>query len=205
MKRLGFLTLTAVFSIGAAAGLKNLSSASARAQFETPTPTSVSPTGIYITVSTDEPFANVRMGPSSTMFAKVGILYPGESAPALGRSPGGDWIQIVFPGAPDNKGWIYSPLVRVTGGTLQIVEPPPTPVPPPTSTIDPTLAAQFTILPTSTRLATFTPAPTFAPVTAEATEAPVEQTQSVPLAIIIMTLGGFGIATFLTSLFIKRR
>ncbi len=169
----------------------------------TPAP-QVSSSGIYITVITDEPQINVRMGPSSSIYPIVGILVRGAVAPALGRSPGGDWVQIEYVGAPNNTGWVYSPLVEVSGGTLQIVEPPPTPVPPPTSTIDPTLAAQFNILPTNTRLPTFTPPPSLvAPVYTETIPPP--GTDSVPMAVIIMSLGAFGVVGFIGSLFIRRR
>jgi len=160
--------------------------------------------GIYITVITDEPQINVRMGPSSTTYPIVGILVQGAVAPALGRSPGGDWIQIEYAGAPDNVGWVYSPLVEVSGGVLQIVEPPPTPVPPPTSTIDPTLAAQFNIIPTNTRLPTFTPPPSV--VVPEYTQASMEaDADSIPMAVIIMSLGAFGLVCFIASLFLGRR
>jgi hypothetical protein len=164
----------------------------------------ISSTGIYITVITDEPQINVRMGPSSSIYPIVGILVRGAVAPALGRSPGGDWIQIEYVGAPNNAGWVYSPLVEVSGGILQIVEPPPTPVPPATATIDPTLAAQFDVLPTSTRLPTFTPPPSLvAPVY---TETPARaDADSVPMAVIIMSLGTFGVVGFVGSLFIRRR
>jgi|SRR5688572_1597714 len=172
-----------------------------------PTATSapqVSSTGIYITVITDEPQINVRMGPSSSIYPIVGILVRGAVAPALGRSPGGDWIQIEYAGAPNNVGWVYSPLVEVSGGVLQIVEPPPTPVPPPTGTIDPTLAAQFNIQPTGTRLPTFTPPPSLvAPVYTE-TAVPTS-TDSIPMAVVLMSLGGFGVVGFIVSLFIGRR
>jgi hypothetical protein len=175
------------------------------AQQPTGTPASVSsqPAGMYITVITDEPQINVRMGPGSAVYPVVGTLLRGATAPALGRSPGGDWIQIEFPGAPNNAGWVYSPLVSVSAGTLRIVEPPPTPVPPPTSTIDPTLAAQFNIVPTSTRLPTFTPPPALTvPVF---TERPVANLGSpVPLAGIILSLGVIGLLGMLFSLFWKR-
>lgn len=163
-----------------------------------------SPGGIFITVLSDEPFANIRIGPSASIFAVVGQLKPGDTAPALGRSPGGDWIQIEFAGAPNNKGWVYSPLVVLSPGTLQIVEPPPTPIPPATSTIDPTLAAQFSILPTGTRLPTFTPP---APLTTlEFTQTAVKsESNSIPLALIIFALGGFGVAGFIISVLLPRR
>jgi len=151
-----------------------------------PTDTPPPASGLFITVVTDEPFINVRMGPSSSVYPIVGQLVTGSVAPALGRSQGGDWIQIEFPGAPNNKGWVYSPLVVVSPpGSLQIAEPPPTPPQPPTATIDPTLAAQFSIEPTSTRLPTFTPAPSLTPSNFDMT--PVKDpTASVPPAAIII-------------------
>jgi hypothetical protein len=171
-----------------------------------PTPTTApQPGGMYITVITEEPQINVRMGPSSSIYPVVGTLARGETVPALGRSAGGDWVQIEFPGAPNNKGWVYSPLVSVSApGILQIVEPPPTPVPPPTATIDPTLAAQFSIAPTSTRLPTFTPPPSMTmPVYTQAI--PPTRQSPVSVGIIIIVLGTLGILGFVTSLFINRR
>ncbi|MBM3122352.1 MAG: SH3 domain-containing protein [Chloroflexi bacterium] len=91
----------------------------------------------------------------------VGVLIAGQQAIALGRTPGGDWIQIVYAGVPGNVAWVYAPLVQIIdlgAGILPIVEPPATPTPRVTATIDPTLAAQFNLgqgLPT--RLPTFTP------------------------------------------------
>jgi uncharacterized protein YraI len=167
------------------------------------TATPAADAGMFITVITDEPQINIRMGPSSSIYPIVGTLPTGSTAPALGRSPGGDWIQIEYPGAPNNVGWVYSPLVQVSAGTLRIVEPPPTPVPPATSTIDPTLAAQFNIVPTSTRLPTFTPPPSLvAPVYVETSVADPESPVSLALIIIaLVVLGGIG---FALSLFLRR-
>ncbi len=132
----------------------------ATAHAQEPTPTSASNSnGMYITVISTEPQINVRMGPGSIAYPVVGTLLPGQTAPALGRSPGGDWIQISYPGAPFDAGWVYAALVQVSPGTLNISEPPPTLVPPPTPTIDPTLLAQFSTQTTVTRLPTFTPPP----------------------------------------------
>jgi len=167
------------------------------------TATPAADAGMYITVITDEPQINVRMGPSSSIYPVVGTLPTGSTAPALGRSPGGDWIQIEFTGAPNSIGWVYSPLVQVSSGTLRIVDPPPTPVPPATATIDPTLAAQFNIAPTSTRLPTFTPPPSL--VVPSYTEAPIAGSMdSVPLAAIIIALVILGSIGFLLSLFLRR-
>ncbi len=161
-------------------------------------PTNVPATGMFITVITDEPQINIRMGPSSSVYPIVGTLLTGSTAPALGRSQGGDWIQIEFPGAPDNKGWVYSPLVQVSPGTLQIVAPPPTPVQPATSTVDPTLAAQFNIAPTSTRLPTFTPPPS---LTLPAyTPSSGGSENSVPLGVVILAFAVLGLVGLPLSL-----
>ncbi len=190
-----FTTLFSIWTIFFAS-----SSTVVLAQQPTATPAS---TGMFITVITDEPQINVRMGPSSSIYPIVGTLLRGSTAPALGRSAGGDWVQIEFIGAPYNKGWVYSPLVQVSPGTLLVVESPPTPVPPPTSTVDPTLAAQFSIVPTSTRLPTFTPPPSL--VVPSYTQAPpVISSQSGSLAIIIIALATLGVIGFLLSLFLRR-
>jgi hypothetical protein len=168
-----------------------------------PTPTTSLTTGLFITVITDEPQINVRMGPSSTVYPIVGTLLQGATAPALGRSQGGDWIKIEFPSAPDGVGWVYSPLVQVSPpGNLIIVPPPPTPLPPATSTIDPTFAAQFIIEPTTTRLPTFTAQPS---ITAIATfNSPATSTDdSIPLATIILAFTILGFIGYLLS-FIRR-
>ena len=174
------------------------------AQQPTVTPAAqTSSTGMFITVITEEPQINVRMGPSSSVYPIVGTLLRGATAPALGRSPGGDWVQIEYPGAPYNKGWVYSPLVQVSPGTLLIIEPPPTPVPPPTATIDPTLAAQFSIVPTNTRLPTFTPPPSLTVPTYTQT-ASTNPDNSIPLGIVIVALAILGVFGFFLSLSLHR-
>jgi hypothetical protein len=103
---------------------------------------------------------NVRLGPG-TNYDKIGVLIAGQEATALGRSPGGLWIQIVYPGVTGNVAWVYAPYVVLDAGQelLPIIEPPPTPTPRITPTIDPTLAAQFNLGEApATRLPTFTPA-----------------------------------------------
>jgi uncharacterized protein YgiM (DUF1202 family) len=159
--------------------------------------------GMYITVITEEPQINVRMGPNVSVYPIVGKLPTGSTASALGRSQGGDWIQIEYSGAPDNKGWVYSPLVQVSPGTLRVVAPPPTPLPPATSTFDPTLVAQFNIVPTNTRLPTFTPPPSLNVLSfTDATES--SSRNSVPLATIIIALAILGSIGFLLSIFFRR-
>ncbi|HET7142545.1 MAG TPA: SH3 domain-containing protein, partial [Anaerolineales bacterium] len=177
-----YIALVSIWTFSESAPINVL----ARQSTETPSIDSPS-TGVFITVITDEPQINVRMGPSSSVYPIVGILPRGATAPALGRSQGGDWVQIEYAGAPNNTGWVYSPLIQLSPGTLRIVEPPPTPVPPATSTIDPTLAAQFVIVPTNTRPPTFTPPPSMTYFVY--TQYPPDASQnSVPVAAIIVAL-----------------
>ena len=113
-------------------------------QVDTPTPTVTgTPEGPLILVPDQ---VNVRLCPS-TDCDLVGVLIAGQTASAIGRSPGGDWIQIVYPGVAGNVAWVYSYYVVLESGQslLPIVEPPPTPTPNITPTIDPTLAAQFNL------------------------------------------------------------
>jgi hypothetical protein len=118
------------------------------------------PTGIFITVGNPPDGTNVRSGPHSINYGPpIGHLNPGDVARAIGKSPGGEWIEIEFPASPNGTGWVYAVNVVVSGGELRIVEPPPTPAPLATATIDPTLAAAFNIQPTATRMPTFTPPP----------------------------------------------
>jgi hypothetical protein len=115
------------------------------------------PKGVTATVLLNqEESINVRSGPG-VFFDKVGVLLPGQEASVRGRSAGGDWIMIDYPGGPNNIGWIYAPVVQISPGELPIIEPPPTPTPLLTQTINPTLAAQFITTPNPTRLPTFTP------------------------------------------------
>jgi hypothetical protein len=140
-------------------------------------------------VNADQDQINVRSGPS-TDYPIVGVLVAGQRVPALGRSVGGDWVQVVYPGVTGGVAWVYSFLVSVRG-ELPIVAPPPTPTPQVTPTIDPTLAAQFVIELQPTRLPTFTPAqpvivPTFS--APQAVRSPV----GVPMGFLIIGLGVVG-------------
>ena len=107
-------------------------------------------------VTAQEEGANVRSGPSSTVYPVLGRLVPGETATAIGVSPFHEWIEIEYNGG---TGWVYTAFVTLSPGFLPVVEPPPTPTPLATATIDPTFAAAFNAVPTETRLPTFTPPP----------------------------------------------
>jgi hypothetical protein len=136
------------------------------------------PGGPRVTVNLDQDFVNVRSGPSSFFYPRIGILVRGQSAPALGRSSEGGWIEIEYLGVPGNIGWVFGANVTLSSQSLPIVEAPPTPTPLATPTINPTLAAAFIPPVTATGLATFTPAapvevPTFTDVNIDTTGAPM--------------------------------
>jgi hypothetical protein len=115
--------------------------------------------GVYITVTYIEPI-NVRSGPGSFDYPVIGSLPVGGTAPATGRSPAGEWIQIEYPDGPRGTGWVYAANVSLSpGALLKIVEPPPTATPATTPTLNQTFVAAFQVLPTSTRLPTFTAPP----------------------------------------------
>jgi hypothetical protein len=146
----------------------------------------------------------VRSGPNSYLYGKTGILFTGESAPALGRSSGGDWIQIACPGAPGNVGWVYAANVTLSAQVeLVVIDIPATSTPVITTTIDPTLAAAFPLLePTATRLPTFTPAaPLTVPVFTDVTRP--DRSMDVQGSFIIV-IGVLGLAVLLLSFLIKR-
>jgi hypothetical protein len=150
------------------------------------------PVGPTIKVTYPEQI-NVRSGPSSWLYTPIGVLLTGQVAPAIGRSPGGDWIQIRYEGVPGSTGWVYAPLVGLSpNANLPIVDPPPTPTPATTPTIDPTLAAQFIPQVTPTRLPTFTPS---GPLVIPTFESSGPRTGGIPLGLVISLLvliGGFG-------------
>jgi uncharacterized protein YraI len=148
------------------------------------------PAGAYIIVNSDQEQINVRAGPSTYQYPPIGVLLAGQQVPALGRSPGGDWIQIAYAGVTGSVGWVYAPLVRLSpGANLPIIEPPPTPTPASTPTIDPTLAAIFIVPETATRLPTFTPPPPLAiPTFTDATPAP----RGIPIGLLIFGFGFVG-------------
>ena len=162
-----------------------------------PTVTS-SPIGPMATVNSEQDQINVRGGPG-TDYPIVGVLVAGQRVPALGRSPGGDWVQISYLGLEGGVAWVYSYYVTVDK-ELPIIEPPPTPTPRVTPTIDPTLAAQFVVELAPTRLPTFTPAP---PVVMP-TYTDIPSTQSavgVPMGFLVIGMAAVGLFGLLVSFF----
>jgi uncharacterized protein YraI len=153
MKQFWFKTLMGILAVLSLGTGMLVSPNQAEAYQEAP-----SPSGVLATIIYSDPI-NVRGGPSTVKYPIVGQLFPGDVVPALGVSPGREWVQISYPGTPDGTGWVYAVFVSISGGELRVVEAPPTPIPPVTPTVDLTLAAAFEVQPTQTRLPTFTPPP----------------------------------------------
>jgi uncharacterized protein YraI len=164
----GMLLFGLIFSWSTPAQASSLQSG----KFQLPTVAIATVTGtpggpMAIVVPGNEAQVNLRSGPGS-LYDRVGVLLVGQSVPAKGRSPKGEWILVEYPGVPGGTAWVYSLYVEIKPPTqLSIVEPPPTPTPVTTATIDPTLAAKFVVTSQPTRLPTYIPPaplsiPTFA-------------------------------------------
>jgi len=150
------------------------------------------PEGVMVSVSIfQEETVNIRSGPNAALYDKVGVLLPGQKAAVLGRTAGGDWVMIEYPGAPNNIGWVFTPLVDISPGEVPIVEPPFTPTPNITETINPTLAAQFVTTPIPTRLSTYTPAtPLVVPTYQDFSR--TSFLGNIPMGFVILILAGLG-------------
>jgi uncharacterized protein YraI len=157
---------------------------------------------VFITVTYTEQI-NVRNGPSTVLYDIIGNMQPGETAQALGVSPGRDWVQIAYPAGPGGVAWVHTSLISISPGTLQIVEPPPTATPRTTPTIDPTLAAAYIFEPTVTRMPTFTPPPSLE--VPEFTVMPASNSKKgIPMGTLIIGSGVLGIIGYLISIFRRR-
>ena len=179
----------------------NLQATKAEQLFQIPTVSIPTVTGTLegasVTVTMEQDQINVRSGPS-TDYPIIGVLIAGQNVPALGRSEGGNWVQIVYPGTPEGLAWVYSPLVTIDG-VLPIVEPPPTPTPRTTPTIDPTLAAQFIVEIPPTRLPTFTPPAELVIPTIQTDQTAIPAGR-VPMGLVIIGLGVVGLFGTLISI-----
>jgi len=156
-----------------------------------PTVTGTPVGALAIVLANEQGFINVRAGPSTVAYDIVGVLVEGSQVPAIGRSPGGDWIEVAYPGIPGGVAWIWSDLVEVRG-SLPVIEPPPTQTPRVTATIDPTLAAQFLVDVPPTRLPTFTEPPPLSKPTIPV-DAPIASQGRLPVGLIITGLAVIGL------------
>lgn len=159
--------------------------------------------GVVVTVKNDpaNPQINVRGGPG-TEYDRVGTMVIGQQASAVGRTEGGNWLLIEYPGGPGGYAWVYNLYVDYLGD-LPIVEIPGTPTPRVTNTIDPTLAARFVIAAEPTRLATFTqPAPLVVPTFVGVTAGTVSG--GVPMGLVVIVLFILGVTIGLFTLAQRR-
>lgn len=154
-----------------------------------------------IKVGAVENWANVRSGPS-TLYPQIGVILLGAEVPVLGKSSGGDWIVVEYPGVSGGKGWVWAQQMELSPGELAIIESPPSPVPITTVTIDPTMAAQFITTPVATRLPTFTAPPPLSIPTYESSTGQV--LGSIPIGLIILILVVLGSLIGLFSYFQSR-
>lgn len=188
---LGFFAL--IFSVAVLAQF-GLARAGLPAQIPTgsiPTVTGTPVGALAVVLANDQGFINVRAGPSTVAYDIVGVLVEGSQVPAIGRSPGGDWIEVAYPGVTGGVAWIWSDLVEVRG-SLPVIEPPPTPTPRVTATIDPTLAAQFLVEVPPTRLPTFTEPPPLSKSTIPV-DAPIASQGPLPLGLIVISMAVLGL------------
>jgi hypothetical protein len=199
---IGFLSL---FLVLISILLTRWGSLEVRAQIPTGSIATVTGTpvgAIAIVLDNEQGFINVRGGPSTVAYDIVGVLVEGSQVPALGRSPGGDWVQIAYPGVPGGVAWVWSDLLEVRGA-LPVIEPPPTQTPRVTATIDPTLAAQFLVEVPPTRLPTFTEPPPISQPTFPV-DAPIATQGRLPMGLIIIGMALVGLFGTLFS-FLSRR
>jgi SH3-like domain-containing protein len=141
---------------------------------------------------------NVRSGPS-VLYPQIGVILLGAEVPVIGKSEGGDWLVIEYPGVKGGIGWVWALYMNVSPGELAVIESPPLPEPIVTVTIDPTMAAQFITTPIATKLPTFTAPP---PLTIPTYESSTGQTLGgIPIGLIIILLAGAGILIALFSYF----
>lgn len=161
------------------------------------------PKGITATIKIGitEDRVNVRSGPN-VLYPEIGVIVLGVEVPVIGKSIGGDWLVIEYPGVSGGIGWIWANYMDVSPGELKVIESPPSPVPITTITIDPTMAAQFITTPEATRLPTFTAPPPLSIPTFEASTG--QELGGVPIGLIIVVLLVLGALMGLFSYFQSR-
>ncbi len=73
---------------------------------------------------------NLLAGPGLAYDA-LGVVPARTLARTLGRSADSNWLQLDYKLAENTSGWVYAPLLQITGapGALPVVEAPPLPVP----------------------------------------------------------------------------
>lgn len=194
------MLILAFFLINSSKGILDVSAQQPTGSIATVTGTPKGPMA-SIKAGLTEDHVNVRSGPS-TLYDAIGIIYIGTSVPVEGKSIGGDWLLVEYPGVAGGTGWIWALYMDVTPGEIPVVEMPPSPQPKVTFTIDPTMASQFMTTPIATRLPTFTPPPALVIPTYE--QSSPQKFAGVPIGFIIIILMGLGIIISLFTYFQSR-
>lgn len=139
MKKLTFL-LTMLALLAAACGtsepVPTPSATASPSVFPTETPTH-SATPLPPTLTATPIFfdgtltikVNVRSGPG-TSYDSLGQLEAAEKVQIIARDSQGAWYQILYPAAPQGRGWVTSQYVTVASGTELPVDATPTPAGP---------------------------------------------------------------------------
>jgi hypothetical protein len=197
MLRIGFIALLIGLALLIQSGVAQARPLAQLPTGSIPTVTGTPVGAIAVVLDNEQGYVNVRAGPSTVAYDIVGMLEEGAQVPVLGRSPGGDWIEIAYPGVPGGIAWLWKDLVDVHG-SMPVVEPPPTPTPQVTATIDPTLAAQFLVEVPPTRLPTFTEPPPF-PQPTFPVDAPIATQGRVPMGLLIIGMAVIGLFGTLLS------
>lgn len=70
-------------------------------------------TGVYVTT---QDFSSLRRGPGEN-FARITVVPPSLTIPAIGRTPNSDWVQVVYEG---EAGWIASFLLVWSGEFIDL-------------------------------------------------------------------------------------
>lgn len=81
---------------------------------ETPLPLPPQPTIVPVEGTTSTQI-NVRVEPS-TAGNILGMIPAGSKVEIVGKDPGGNWWQILYPQGADGKGWVTAQYVTTTGG-----------------------------------------------------------------------------------------
>ena len=104
-----------------------------------PIPTNTPPPGPPLVTTTTD--LNIRSGPG-VVYPVLGLIPAGQTADVTGISSDGNWWQIKFLGAADERGWLSAQFVTTQDvADVPVVQGPPlpvTPTPTPVPTISPT-------------------------------------------------------------------
>lgn len=87
---------------------------------DTPTRTPT-PVGPALAEALDEGGSNVRAAPDIES-ERLGVIYPGEFFPVIGRASGTLWLKIQYPDSPSGTAWVFEQVVALTGDVDAIPE-----------------------------------------------------------------------------------